>query len=518
MSDLAALRRDKDAGEARRNLLTTALETRQTARRDLATQAAQTAQDHALAQQSAAAALQRRTDLDATLGPLLQAAAEPMLALDAGFAALRHRLAAKAASYAAAHAARADLQAALADLTARSAAASVRAADAAAQAEAAEQALHDRLLTRDALHAERATLLGGEPTETHRTRHNQARLVAQTAKDAAARALGEAEAALGVATGHHASAVQSLTDAQARAAAADQTLTAALATDDLSHDTLRALFAEPRAGVEALRRTLRAVQDAATGAHSARDARRTDLTRAEAEGIPATPAEALGQSLIEHDAAQAARQESIGSRHARLAQDCATRATLQGLQAEIDRTTATLQVWQAVNTAIGSRNGDAFARIAQSITLDLLVDHANHHLADLKPRYRLRRASGLALQVEDLDMGAETRATRSLSGGERFLVSLALALALSRMGDKGGLAATLFIDEGFGALDATSLDLAIDALETLQAQGRMIGVISHVEAMKDRIPVQIQVRRLGGGKSRVTVEGPGTGPVWSGGT
>ncbi|MFW8642428.1 SbcC/MukB-like Walker B domain-containing protein [Rhizobium beringeri] len=78
----------------------------------------------------------------------------------------------------------------------------------------------------------------------------------------------------------------------------------------------------------------------------------------------------------------------------------------------------------------------------------MLVDHANHHLSDLNPRYRLRRAADLALQVEDRDMGDEARATRSLSGGERFLVSLALALALSRMGGKGGLASTLFIDEG----------------------------------------------------------------------
>ena len=104
-------------------------------------------------------------------------------------------------------------------------------------------------------------------------------------------------------------------------------------------------------------------------------------------------------------------------------------------------------------------------------------------------------------------MGGEARATRSLSGGERFLVSLALALALSRMGGKGGLAATLFIDEGFGSLDAASLDLAIDALEGLQSQGRQVGVISHVEAMKDRIPVRIIVAKQGGGKSSVRIAG-----------
>ena len=106
-------------------------------------------------------------------------------------------------------------------------------------------------------------------------------------------------------------------------------------------------------------------------------------------------------------------------------------------------------------------------------------------------------------------MGGEARATRSLSGGERFLVSLALALALSGMGGNGGLAGTLFIDEGFGSLDAASLDLAIDALEGLRSQGRQVGVISHVEAMKDRIPVRIMVTKQGGGKSSVRISADG---------
>jgi exonuclease SbcC len=107
--------------------------------------------------------------------------------------------------------------------------------------------------------------------------------------------------------------------------------------------------------------------------------------------------------------------------------------------------------------------------------------------------------------AEDIDMGGETRATRSLSGGERFLVSLALALALSRMGSKGGLAATLFIDEGFGSLDSASLDLAIDALEGLQSQGRQVGVISHVEELKERIAARIEITPTGRGTSRIAV-------------
>jgi exonuclease SbcC len=126
---------------------------------------------------------------------------------------------------------------------------------------------------------------------------------------------------------------------------------------------------------------------------------------------------------------------------------------------------------------------------------------ANRHLADLKPRYCLVKTGELGFHVIDNDLGEERRSTRSLSGGERFLVSLALALALSGLGGRQTFADTVFIDEGFGSLDADSLDVAIDALETLQSQGRNVGVISHVETMKDRIPVQVRVVKQGAGRS-----------------
>lgn len=147
--------------------------------------------------------------------------------------------------------------------------------------------------------------------------------------------------------------------------------------------------------------------------------------------------------------------------------------------------------------------------MAQGVTLDLLVELANKQLHQLKPRYQLKRADfGLGLFVIDRDMGDTPRSTRSLSGGERFLISLSLALALSGLEGRQSFVDTLFIDEGFGSLDAESLDLAIDALEMLQGQGRKVGVISHVEALKDRIPVQVQVVRQGAGRSRVAVNAP----------
>ena len=175
---------------------------------------------------------------------------------------------------------------------------------------------------------------------------------------------------------------------------------------------------------------------------------------------------------------------------------------MAGLDVEIATDKDKAKIWKEVNAAVGSKNGDRFARFAQSVTLDLLVELANTHLATLQPRYRLvRGGQDLGLNVIDRDMGNEARSTRSLSGGERFLVSLALSLALSGLGGRQIFADTLFIDEGFGSLNSDSLESAIGALEMLQSQGRTVGVISHVEAMKDRIPVQVRVIRQGAGRS-----------------
>ncbi|MER2606097.1 MAG: SbcC/MukB-like Walker B domain-containing protein, partial [Siculibacillus sp.] len=143
----------------------------------------------------------------------------------------------------------------------------------------------------------------------------------------------------------------------------------------------------------------------------------------------------------------------------------------------------------------------------QGFTLDRLCALAGRHLATLNPRYRLTRTEGLGLAIVDRDMGEEMRSTRSLSGGERFLASLALALALSGLEGRRSFVDTLFIDEGFGSLDAATLDVAIDALESLQSEGRKVGVISHVAAMQERIPVRIAVERAGLGRSRIAVRG-----------
>jgi exonuclease SbcC len=134
----------------------------------------------------------------------------------------------------------------------------------------------------------------------------------------------------------------------------------------------------------------------------------------------------------------------------------------------------------------------------------VLLAYANQHLHQLARRYRLQRIrDSLSLMVIDQDMGDENRSVHSLSGGESFLVSLALALGLASLSSNRVKVESLFIDEGFGSLDADTLRVAMDALDSLQAQGRKVGVISHVQEMTERIPTKIMVQRTAGGRSLV---------------
>ena len=165
--------------------------------------------------------------------------------------------------------------------------------------------------------------------------------------------------------------------------------------------------------------------------------------------------------------------------------------------------------WLKLNELIGSKEGDKFRMIAQRRTLDVLLGYANHQLTQLSARYRLERLpESLNLIVIDCDMGEERRSVHSLSGGESFLVSLALALGLASLTSNRLRIESLFIDEGFGSLDLETLTMAMNALTHLEAQGRKVGVISHVTEMTDAIPVQIRVeKRRSGGASRIVIPG-----------
>lgn len=176
---------------------------------------------------------------------------------------------------------------------------------------------------------------------------------------------------------------------------------------------------------------------------------------------------------------------------------------------EIDKQKEKLKVWRELHSLIGSNDGKRYRTFAQGLTFEIMVSNANTQLQKMSDRYVLVRdeENPLELNVIDDYQGGQIRSTKNLSGGEGFLISLALALGLSSMASQNIRVDSLFLDEGFGTLDEDSLDVALSTLTNLQQEGRLIGIISHVQALKDRIHTQIRVDKLSGGYSKIS--GPG---------
>lgn len=215
---------------------------------------------------------------------------------------------------------------------------------------------------------------------------------------------------------------------------------------------------------------------------------------------------------LEAEKAQAEQQaEELGNRLAaareQLRIDTQNRATRDEKWASLNADLARLKVWERLRGLIGDSTGKKFREYAQDISLSLLIRHANRHLSRLHERYRLQRGEGekLDLEIEDLFQAGVTRPMASLSGGESFLASLALALGLSDLAGRNVQIDSLFIDEGFGSLDSDTLEVAISALEGLRQSNKMVGVISHVEILKERISTQIVVEKEPNGTSRLVI-------------
>ncbi len=191
----------------------------------------------------------------------------------------------------------------------------------------------------------------------------------------------------------------------------------------------------------------------------------------------------------------------------RLKQDNEAREKLAQLGEEHRAQKKKTGLWLSIKDLIGSHDGKKFRTFAQSLTLENLLAYANSHLKEINQRYFLQRVPGtdLDIQVVDRDMGDEVRSVNTLSGGESFLVSLALALGLASLSAEQTQIESLFIDEGFGSLDAESLEIALDALSALYAQGRQVGVISHVQTLIERIGTHVRLEKRNNGKSIIVM-------------
>ncbi|UFQ96793.1 AAA family ATPase [Pseudomonas wenzhouensis] len=248
------------------------------------------------------------------------------------------------------------------------------------------------------------------------------------------------------------------------------------------------------------------LERAHTQAMTLQAAAQAEVQRLQAEAQTELSLEALVEQIQVLQERLRGLSERQGELRAQLQADAARRSSQQALFAEIEAQTGEHALWQQLNGLIGSADGAKFRKFAQGLTLDHLIHLANRQLTRLHGRYQLaRKGSGeLELEVRDTWQADVARDCRTLSGGESFLVSLALALALSDLVSHKTSIDSLFLDEGFGTLDGETLEVALDALDNLNASGKTIGVISHVEAMKERIPVQLRVHKgVGLGYSRL---------------
>lgn len=276
---------------------------------------------------------------------------------------------------------------------------------------------------------------------------------------------------------------------------------------ELDDEGLNRLLAYDDAQVSQLRQQLQHSEKAVEQAKVLLQEREQRLAEHQALHNGNLDTEALDSALASLNQQLAEGEKQCAELRARQSEDQRRQDANQAFAEQIAKAYDEWQRWARLNALIGSATGDTFRKIAQAYNLDLLVHHANVQLRQLVRRYRLKRGgSMLGLLVMDTEMGDELRSVHSLSGGETFLVSLALALGLASMASSTLKIESLFIDEGFGSLDPESLQLAMDALDGLQAQGRKVAVISHVQEMHERIPVQIQVKRQGNGLSTLEVK------------
>lgn len=245
------------------------------------------------------------------------------------------------------------------------------------------------------------------------------------------------------------------------------------------------------------------------------------------------------EDLIQNNNSKKAEYESLlldaGSKKEQLKTNEQRKKQHAEIQTQFERHQTIAARWSNLNSLIGSMDGKKYRKIVQRMSLEILIDYANEQMSLLAPRYQLTLQKSvtdetdseekakkskstalgggkeeLAIFCIDSWQGGAIRPTTNLSGGESFLVSLALALGLSKMSSRNRTLETLFLDEGFGSLDDETLQTALDAINQFQysdESNKLVGVISHVDALKERIANKIEVARSAAGTS--VLSGPG---------
>ncbi|EGV31152.1 SMC domain protein [Thiorhodococcus drewsii AZ1] len=368
----------------------------------------------------------------------------------------------------------------------------------------------DRLLgEHDALAEQRQTLLPDLDPDTEEVRLHETILSAQASRDAAHQTLSAAARDLDLLRSRVAALTQDIRVRAERAHISEDAFVARLLKAGFSDESdyvaarlneeERTAIAERAEGLARERTELNAHERETTmRLTTERQRALTDRSRADLEAT-ATRLETERNAL----------HQEIGG----LGQRLEDNAQLKTRQRERLDAMAAQRIecerWNRLHQLIGSADGKKYRNFAQGLTFDIMIGHANRQLERMNDRYLLIRnqTQPLELDVIDKDQAGEIRSTKNLSGGESFIVSLALALGLSQMASQTVRVDSLFLDEGFGTLDSEALETALETLAGLRRDGKLIGIISHVPALKERIGTQIRVTPTRGGRSRI--QGPG---------
>lgn len=265
----------------------------------------------------------------------------------------------------------------------------------------------------------------------------------------------------------------------------------------------------PSAQKAELAATARDLDERQTDLKARQKDRETRLTTETARKITHKSLEELAPQFKEQEEALKELRDTIAAQKHRLSENTAAKERIKEKHTAIEAQKKECRRWDNLHELIGSADGKKYRNFAQRLTFEIMIGHANRQLQKMTDRYLLIRdhTQPLELNVVDNYQAGEIRSTKNLSGGESFIVSLSLALGLSHMASKNVRVDSLFLDEGFGTLDEEALDTALETLAGLQQDGKLIGVISHVPALKERISTQILITPQTGGRSWIS--GPG---------
>jgi exonuclease SbcC len=290
------------------------------------------------------------------------------------------------------------------------------------------------------------------------------------------------------------------------------------AETDFSVALIPAGFADEKAFLEArlsqedresLSSRAKELDDAGTELKAKQKDRETRLATEIAKKLTNKTLEELEPQFKEFEESLKELRDAVAGLKHKLSENRAAKERIKEKQSAIEAQKKECHRWEKLHGLIGSADGKKYRNFAQGLTFELMVSHANRQLEKMTDRYLLIRddQQPLELNVVDNYQAGEIRSTKNLSGGESFIVSLTLALGLSKMASRKVRVDSLFLDEGFGTLDEEALETALETLSGLQQDGKLIGIISHVSALKERISTQINITPVSGGRS--SLSGPG---------